>query len=591
MGPPPRALLVVAMAFSVAAGVFSAVSRTVEFADGGLRSALVAPDAPSGVTGFEWSRERVEPAAQQRQVLDRQGALAAVLAGIVVLVAFLGALAHELFRNLSRRREVAIHRAVGASWRRLRRAVTREGTVVTLFGLGTGLALGHASASAVLASWPGSVAPGIGTLPLLAGSVVLAVAFLGFLLASWQAGVVAGAGLPGATFQAPPPDPYSGIAVLQIAASVALLLAASVLVDGGPPPAPGVTGSGSVERDGWVATVQSPTPVDSARLLRELQRVPGLTSAWVASPGWSVGLGTTDFALTECGRCMIGTSPVHVKGEDAVHFAIASVGPRAPLTVLAGRGLGPEDASAAEPVALVSEAFSQMHFERGEAIGRRIRIGADYDNWHRVVGVVDENPAGVGFGAGAQVVHSVYVSAAQLPARTVEVRAFGTVDEALLLQSLRSVADGARVDVVLAADHALRAAAPARWLGRAFGLLGLAALFCALLGVHAVTKLSLVVRTTELGVHRAVGASRRALLQLALGQPLRASLIGVALGLYLSTFFLDALSEAVGSALPSWPYIVGVAGAHVVATLTGALPATVAFVRSEPSSMLAAAES
>ena len=440
-----RTLVPIALAFRVAAGAIFAVARTIRFDEGGLRSALVPADLADGPEGFEWSSAAVGPPARQRQVLDRQSVLAAVLAAIVSFVALLAALSYELLRNLSRRREVAIHRAVGASWRMLWGDALQEGVLLTGFGLTAGFALGGALTGMAVAGWPGSVSASVGPVATLLSTVVLASAFLAFLLGSWQAGVVSGTGLPGTTFAAPPPDPYSGIAVLQVAASVALLVSAAVLVGGGGTPSGGGAGQALHADDvdgpaarGMVATIRSGTPIDTARLLTDLSGVPGLTSAWVASPGALTGLGTTDMALTECGNCMIGTSPVNMKGEDAVHHALAWLGSDTPIELAAGRTFGPDDGPDDEPVALVSETFAQQHFERGEAIGRRVRPGVGLGGWHRVIGIVREGRPRTAFAAGAQPESEVYVSAVQHPGRSVEVWVGGSVEEVEVVRRIRA---------------------------------------------------------------------------------------------------------------------------------------------------------
>jgi len=155
-----------------------------------------------------------------------------------------------------------------------------------------------------------------------------------------------------------------------------------------------------------------------------------------------------------------------------------------------------------------------------------------------------------------------------------------------VLAAIREVAGDAEVVLRSLQAHVSGSVAPSVWFGRLFVALGAIALLCSLLGVRAVTRLSLRVRQTQFGIHRAVGANRLALARVALGQPIRASLIGAAVGLYGSLFFLDTIAAAAGSALPPVKVLVGVAVLHVGAALAGTIPMTVRFVRSSPRTLI-----
>ena len=585
-----RILLPVALAFSLAAGAVFAVGRIVQFDDGSLQSALGVEGGAGAIEGIEWSSAVVTPANRQDRVLARQVALSTVLASILALTSLLTALAYELLRGSTRRDELAIHRAVGASFRSLRRSAVSEAAMVTVVGVFVGWALGSSVGELALSRWPGTTLTPTSGAFMLVPTAVLAAAFFTFSYGSWQA-TTAGVVTKSVVVRPPPADPYSGIAIMQVAGSVVLLITAAVLLNAG-----GRDREASVSKDGadpdegvFVATVRGDTPLDTVRLLAGLQRVPGISSAWVTTGGATVGLGTTDIALTECGRCLIGTSPVQIRGEDAVHHAAAWIGTRAPFEIVSGRSFGPEDGPDDELVAVVSEPFAQRNFERGDAVGRRVRPGSGLDGWHRVIGISSSGVTRSGFGSEAQPEGEIYVSAVQHPGRSAEIWVGGTVAEASVLGAIMEASGEADISVRSLQSHLQLSNAPAHWFGGVSGALGLVALLCSLLGIRAVTRLSLSVRRTQVGIHRAVGANRLALARLALGQPLRASLIGTALGMYCSLFFLDALADAAGAPVPTPRVLIGIVLVHVVAALAGALPITVRFARSSPHALITGA--
>jgi ABC-type antimicrobial peptide transport system permease subunit len=88
----------------------------------------------------------------------------------------------------------------------------------------------------------------------------------------------------------------------------------------------------------------------------------------------------------------------------------------------------------------------------------------------------------------------------------------------------------------------------------AFGIL---ALVLALSGVYGILSYRVSLRTTEIGVRMALGATRRDVLALTLGQAARLSAIGLAAGAALAFGTGHLLSSALRGAVASDPALVG----------------------------------
>lgn len=530
----------------VGAGVWGSTWSTTTLSNGEWHARYAAdPPADVGAT-VEWGPQ-VVTAADQVKVASLRAAQLIVFGGAGVLgVAMISALLLFAASRTAQLPSLRVHLAVGASLRRLRNEATLEAcTAVGVAASGAailGLLLAQLSAGG-WASVSGTSSRGLPFLQALL-AVLLTTPVVCLLVVSLFRQRVPASPLPPARASRHVPDPFSGFAVTQVAVSVAALVVVALI------PARSSVAT-AVPGGAWLE-VRSAATVDTQRLVASLEGVEGVARASVASPGAWAGMGTQDFLLSECGRCSIGGLPTPLKGEVTTHVWSGS-GELSQLGVRLeeGRDFTPEELASDARVVLVSRSYANANFERGQAVGRRVRVGQDPDAWHEVVGVVNGGPTPVALGASGQVDTWVFLPLTAGTHRTVAVRIEGT----FAADRLVAAAVGAVPDATVASKPYARFIAaqvlPTTWLRTWLLLIGATALLISLVGVFAATLEQVRQSMGELAVRRAVGASRRDIIRRVLGQSTRIAAIGGPLGLWLATFGLQTLRQTSGVELPS----------------------------------------
>jgi predicted permease len=254
------------------------------------------------------------------------------------------------------------------------------------------------------------------------------------------------------------------------------------------------------------------------------------------------------------------------------------------MPILAGRGLSEHDTASSPKVAVINEAMARTYFGEPQPLGRTFSVSddekADSQQWKdvEVVGVVRgakyftllERERAAVFFPHAQhlrlflfefvVRHDSAAPALLPPIR----KAVAEVDANLPIRSVTTLSQ--RVD-----DSVVNRRAIAQ-LSAFFGVL---ALLLASIGIYGVTAYGIARRTNEFGVRIALGAQRRDVLQLVLGEIARLGAAGVALGLVIA---LSASRFIASLLFRLTPYDPGALAAAVsvmlaVVLLAGYLPA------------------
>ena len=203
------------------------------------------------------------------------------------------------------------------------------------------------------------------------------------------------------------------------------------------------------------------------------------------------------------------------------------------IPMLQGRDFDNHDIRDTTPVAIVNEVLAKRHWPGENAIGQRLRLGA---NWMTIVGIIKnvkqtdwtENPD-----------DEIYLPHAQSDAgfsfMTVVMRAHG--DPLALRKPVEEQVRSLDKDVPIAHVQSMeQVIADKLWRGRlAMTLLGLfaaVAVSLAALGIYGAISYSVSQRTGEIGIRMALGARSGDVLRMILLQGLTVVGIGITVGLF-----------------------------------------------------------
>jgi putative ABC transport system permease protein len=225
------------------------------------------------------------------------------------------------------------------------------------------------------------------------------------------------------------------------------------------------------------------------------------------------------------------------------------------IALLNGRYFDSRDTANSPPAIIINEAAAHNLFPNENPLGKRLKLG--FNNFSgEIVGVVAntkhltlEYPP----------VEEVYVSYSQAPfwgtmALTVRTASAPLALAPAVREVVLSIDKDQPVSKIRTMDDVLDGSVSApRFRTILLALFGVAALFLGAIGIFGLVSYSVTQRTREIGIRMALGAAQPQVMKLALGQGLKLTLIGLAIGLVGSIGVTRLLSSMLYEVRPTDP--------------------------------------
>lgn len=503
-----------------------------------------------------------------------------ILMGVVTLVLLIAcANVANLFmaRATTRRGEVALRAALGASRGRIARLVLTEAVLVALVGGSLGLLIARGGVDLLVTLAPTEL-PRMETIGVdfrvvlfTYGTALGASLLFGGAAAAPAARTrlseVLKESARGASARS---RARQGLIVVQSAISMVLLAGAGLLVAT-------LVGLAHVDPgfdvDGLVAArfPVKPQEYDSSQDLWALQQ--GLRQEVRGSPAIASIVGATNlplergvnFPMTVAGRPDAFEGAVEWRAVTPGYFRTLDI------PVVLGRPFEDTDVEGAPPVVIVNEAFVREYFRDESPIGQRLEIGRYRDE------LIDPSLAG----PGAEIVgvvgdirevslrsdprRTMYVPQAQAPTRISNVlgtmpvfiaqsRPGGGNVERALLDAIRTVDPALpRPEVFALNEVVARSLARERFGATLLSVFAALALALTAFGVYGVLAYTVRQRYREIGIRMALGAGGLEVRRMVLRQGITPVLIGLALGLAASVWLSRVVAQYLWGVTPTDP--------------------------------------
>jgi predicted permease len=306
-----------------------------------------------------------------------------------------------------------------------------------------------------------------------------------------------------------------------------------------------------------------------SQLLNRIQALPGVRSATLISfapfSTWSNG---DDVGIEDGAQALGDAAP------SDVGVIWQPVGPDFSRTmgipITLGRGIRRTDTAASPQVAVVDETFARRFFPRQSPIGHRFSLTNKYNpkDSYEIVGICG---AAELTSPGAELMPKAYMSYAQFPKDLgemfFEVRSEGA--PATVISELRDAvhqtdASLPLIDLKTQTEETSEALIFERLFARLTTVFGLLALILAMIGLYGTMAYSVTRKTHEIGIRMALGANPSNVLSMVIRQGITLTLIGVAIGIVAALGVTRLISSMIFGVTPYDPATFAIVAAVLV---------------------------
>ena len=532
-----------------------------------LRDFAGAAATPDAISRLAQVRMDLEPGGRgyslQRERLIEPLTILVVVVALVLLVACTNVASLVLARAAHRRRELAVRLAIGAGAARIARQALTEGLLLSVVAGALGLVMAAWGASMLgvnmvagpvdmfwgRSSWISFDAHVGGATVLFAAMLALATGVLFGLAPVAIARSASASALVGRRLASDTGRRF-GFGKALVAAQVALSLTATI--------AAGllVRSLGNLQgqdlgfrRDHllfvWTqpsAVVQDPVPLRDlwSRVLRRLESVPGVVSVSASNTPVLSGVMPLGVASPTAMR-VAGQPPGRPSNNPSGR---AYIGPRffetMGVPVIAGREFTERDADPAPPVVMINETLARHYFGAENPVGRSVGFGpASNGTPETIVGVVRNFEGGTPRAVGLQQFRTYYPyrdreSQRRIAIMMIAIRTAGD-PSAMTTPVRQEIAKSEPNLPVLKIDTVDEQLADVlsqdRLIAGLAGFFGSVALLLAGLGMYGLVAYTTARRTSEIGLRLALGATRRRVLAMVIGESIWLAVAGILVGI------------------------------------------------------------